>query len=183
MDTDYDVVRGDLGRTRDATGSVHLMPCEIDAEGRANVSDYFTPIIKKEVGADKSLYTPFEDQPKPDGDVGVLTATFRGRKLRGAPVKMPLGYSGVVLTQDAGGARGHTGKSWVPATKFSEFNYWNLETVPSEDDALAQALKWFELANAIHKRPAASDTVRRSPRKTPMTDYSNGGSPKKLRMD
>lgn len=33
MDTDYDVVRGDLGRTRDATGSVHLMPCEIDAEG------------------------------------------------------------------------------------------------------------------------------------------------------
>ena len=33
--------------------------------------------------------------------------------------------------------------------KFSQFTYWNLETPPSNNDALVKAMQWINIASAV----------------------------------
>lgn len=33
--------------------------------------------------------------------------------------------------------------------KFSQFTYWNLETPPSNNDAIAKAMQWINIASAV----------------------------------
>ncbi|CAN6683996.1 unnamed protein product [Malus baccata var. baccata] len=67
----------DEERVVDLSGQVHLLPCSIKFNGPSNVSQYF--------------------KPKPTGieSEGLRTqeACFRGRKLQGASISVPDGYS------------------------------------------------------------------------------------------
>ncbi|KAK9823009.1 hypothetical protein WJX81_006354 [Elliptochloris bilobata] len=65
---------------------MHLLPCSITHTGSANVSAYFKPTDSGHA---------MEDRP-------VLEATFRGRQLRGAELKLPVGYTGFLLEAAAG---------------------------------------------------------------------------------
>jgi len=33
--------------------------------------------------------------------------------------------------------------------KFSQFTYWNLETPPSNNDAIVKAIQWINIASAV----------------------------------
>ena len=65
--------------------NVHLLPCRVEHDGPAATSAYFSPLIETEI------------EDKEHGDT--LLVTFRGRTLRGTKVKLPVGYSGVVLRE------------------------------------------------------------------------------------
>lgn len=51
--------------------------------------------------------------------------------------------------------------------------YWNLDQLPTTNDPTVQAMEWIKLAESIHTD--ASPMPRRSPRKTPVKDYSHSG--------
>ena len=36
--------------------------------------------------------------------------------------------------------------------KFSQFTYWNLETSPSNNDAIAKAMQWINIASAVSNK-------------------------------
>ena len=36
--------------------------------------------------------------------------------------------------------------------KFSQFTYWNLETPPSNNDAIVKAMQWINIASAVSNR-------------------------------
>ncbi|XP_064408049.1 ribonuclease H2 subunit C [Latimeria chalumnae] len=109
---------------------VHLLPFEIEHDGEANINKYFTPTIR---------------QRKSD-----LTATFRGRGLKGQEVTVPEGYVGLVLKGDHKPCSEEEDHSLRVKNSFSNFTYWNLETPPTSNDGVVMAMTWTELAEAIH---------------------------------
>lgn len=87
-----------------STESLHYLPCKVECgvdgdagqvttseRGRrpAEVDCYFEPVIREGSGS------PHVGRDSPQ----VLTATFRGRLLKGVEVNVPDGYRGVVLQE------------------------------------------------------------------------------------
>ncbi|WZZ49365.1 hypothetical protein YC2023_049472 [Brassica napus] len=143
----------------DLSGQVHQVPCCIRFDGPAQVSNYFKP-KSSEVEVD-----------------GVRTeeAYFRGRKLQGATISMPSGYSGFVLGQasnkNANGKRKacsdeEENPCWEVKAKFDKMTYWNHDTLPSKDDTILRSFHWFNIAEAkigfllqLHKPVTVEDLV------------------------
>ncbi|XP_057311698.1 ribonuclease H2 subunit C-like [Hydractinia symbiolongicarpus] len=117
--------------------NLHLMPCEIDHDDKANVSKYFLESNIAET-----------DQK---------SATFRGRLLTGKVISLPNGYQGVVVKE-----KGETFSDYQERTiqvdkSFDKFTYWNLEIPPSRDDAMMKAFHWLDLAHVIHEPITANE--------------------------
>ncbi|XP_056238494.1 ribonuclease H2 subunit C isoform X2 [Seriola aureovittata] len=106
---------------------VHLMPCEIEHNGPAQVSQYFTATTK--------------DQK---------TVSFRGRGLKGQELSCPQGYTGLVLKEINKSGSDQEDRTVKVSSVFDKLTYWNLETPPNSDDAVVMAMDWPELAEAIH---------------------------------
>ncbi|XP_056145630.1 ribonuclease H2 subunit C [Lampris incognitus] len=110
--------------------SVHLMPCEIEHNGRAHISQYFTATVKDRKHE--------------------KTVSFRGRGLRGQQIDFPQGYTGLVLKETHKPASDQEDRTVRVSSVFDKLTYWNLETPPNSDDAVVMAMGWPELAEAIH---------------------------------
>ncbi|XP_031567516.1 ribonuclease H2 subunit C-like [Actinia tenebrosa] len=138
------------------TTRIHLMPCTIHHNGDADVASYFDPIVdgvavKTESGSNTN-----------DKD---LSGSFRGRILKGTTVSLPVGYNGYVLKEDRKPYTDEEDRTLRATHKFSQFNYWNLETPPSENDAMTKAMQWIDIASALHGNEddiqnATPDTIR-----------------------
>ncbi|KAL6201652.1 hypothetical protein ACLB2K_025364 [Fragaria x ananassa] len=136
----------------DLSGKVHLLPCCIKFNGPCDVSDYF--------------------KPKPTGmeSDGLKTqeAYFRGRKLQGANVPIPDGYSGFVLGKKSLDKRKASkiseGNSncWEINAKYKSITYWNHDSVPSQDDAFLRSFHWLAVAKTMHEPVTAEDLVSAS---------------------
>nr|XP_020450739.1 ribonuclease H2 subunit C isoform X2 [Monopterus albus] len=110
---------------------VHLMPCEIEHNGPAQVSQYLTATTKDR---------KYEK-----------TVSFRGRGLKGQELSCPQGYTGLVLKEvvDKPGSD-QEDRTVRVSSVFDKVTYWNLETPPNSDDTVVMAMDWPELAEAIH---------------------------------
>ncbi|RQO98622.2 hypothetical protein POPTR_012G120220v4 [Populus trichocarpa] len=134
------------------TGKVHLLPCCIKYDGPSAVSHYF--------------------KPKPTGveveEMKVEEAHFRGRKLQGATLAIPNGYSGFVIGKKSLGKRKSSDMSeqnsntWEITAKFENITYWNHDSLPSKVDAFVRSLHWLSVAEALHKPAAAEDLASAS---------------------
>uniref|UniRef100_A0A8C5A7Y8 Uncharacterized protein n=1 Tax=Gadus morhua TaxID=8049 RepID=A0A8C5A7Y8_GADMO len=121
-----------LGKAERTT--VHLMPCEIEHNGPAQVSQYFSATTKD------------RKQDK--------TVSFRGRGLRGAELSCPQGYTGLVLKED---------RTVKVSSVFDKLTYWNLETPPNSDDMVVMAMDWPELAEAVSSNNINNMKTRMQP--------------------
>ncbi|XP_038620800.1 ribonuclease H2 subunit C [Tachyglossus aculeatus] len=109
---------------------LHLLPCEIQHDGPAAVSRFFSPAVRS----------------TPKGPV----VSFRGRSLQGEEVRLPPGYVGLVL-REAERPPGQEEERTVHATTaFGSFTAWGLETAPGPDAGIHGALVWPGIAAAIH---------------------------------
>ncbi|XP_066574914.1 ribonuclease H2 subunit C isoform X2 [Amia ocellicauda] len=125
------VVRVELGGVSRADKEpIHLLPCEIEHDGQASVSRYFTPAIRESKSE--------------------MNTTFRGRGLKGQEVRCPPGYSGLVFKEDHKPVSEEEERSLRVRSVFSKITYWNLETPPSSDDGVVMAMSWPAIAEAIH---------------------------------
>ncbi|XP_030594693.1 ribonuclease H2 subunit C [Archocentrus centrarchus] len=109
---------------------VHLMPCEIEHNGPAQVDQYFTATIK-DCKKEKSV-------------------SFRGRGLKGQEISCPQGYTGLVLKEINKPGSDQEDRTVRVSSVFDKMTYWNLETPPTSDDTIVMAMEWPELAEAIH---------------------------------
>ncbi|KAJ4702565.1 Ribonuclease H2, subunit C [Melia azedarach] len=140
---------GDENSEVNLSGQVHQLPCCIKYDGPCAVSDYFKP---KPAGVEV------------DG-LSVEEAHFRGRKLHGATIPLPDGYSGFVLGKKSLGKRKVSEMSeedsncWEMKAKFDKLTYWNHDTYPSKDDDFLRSFHWFAVAEALHKPVTAEDLV------------------------
>ncbi|KAJ4827517.1 hypothetical protein Tsubulata_038363 [Turnera subulata] len=130
------------------TGVVHQLPCCIKYDGSGDVSLYFKP---KPTGVEV------------DGLV-VEEANFRGRKLQGATIPLPPGYSGFVLGKKSGNnkrkASGDCEQSsncWETNATFENITYWNHDSLPSRDDPFVRSFHWLSVAEALHKPVTQED--------------------------
>ncbi|XP_069550562.1 ribonuclease H2 subunit C [Brachyistius frenatus] len=109
---------------------VHLMPCEVEHNGPAQVSQYFTATTKD------------RKQEK--------VVSFRGRGLKGQELSCPQGYTGLVLKEINKPGSDQEDRTVRVSSVFDKLTYWNLETPPNPDDTVVMAMDWPELAEAIH---------------------------------
>nr|XP_057920707.1 ribonuclease H2 subunit C [Doryrhamphus excisus]XP_057920708.1 ribonuclease H2 subunit C [Doryrhamphus excisus] len=109
---------------------LHFIPCEIEHNGPAEISRYFTAAIKD------------RKQEK--------TVSFRGRGLKGQDLSCPHGYTGLVLKDVNKTGSDQEDRTLKVTSLFDKLTYWNLETPPNSDDAVVMAMDWPELAEAIH---------------------------------
>ncbi|XP_008302555.1 ribonuclease H2 subunit C [Stegastes partitus] len=117
-----------VGQAQQVT--VHLMPCEIEHNGPALVSQYLTATTKD------------NKQEK--------MVSFRGRGLKGQELSCPQGYSGLVLKEINKPGSDQEDRTVKVSSVFDKLTYWNLETPPNSDDTVVMAMDWPELAEAIH---------------------------------
>ncbi|KAF8783489.1 ribonuclease H2 subunit C-like [Argiope bruennichi] len=108
----------------------HLIPCKINYNGTTNVSDYFTPFIREQDGH--------------------FTSSIRGHPLKGQKVKIPDGYTGVVLKENKKFTSDDK-KDLKKFATFKEFTAWNWDIIPSSEDKLIKALEWMDVAFILHK--------------------------------
>lgn len=109
---------------------IHLLPCEIEHDGPAEVSRFFTPTVKDQ---------KYEK-----------TVSFRGRGLKGQEVSCPQGYTGLVLKEVQRPSSDQEDRIVKVSSVFNNFVYWNLETPPTSDDGVVMAMAWPKLAEMIH---------------------------------
>ncbi|XP_051505620.1 ribonuclease H2 subunit C-like [Myxocyprinus asiaticus] len=109
---------------------VYLLPCEIELDGPAEVSKFFTSTVK---------------ESKQE-----MTVSFRGRGLKGQELKCPQGYTGLVLKEVQRPASDQEDRIVKVSSMFHNFTYWNLETPPTSDDGVVTAMEWPRLAETIH---------------------------------
>ncbi|XP_057706000.1 ribonuclease H2 subunit C [Corythoichthys intestinalis] len=109
---------------------LHLIPCEIEHNGPAQISQYFNAAIKERKHE--------------------MTVSFRGRGLKGQYITCPQGYTGIVLKELNKPGSDQEDRTLTIASLFDKLTYWNLETPPNSDDAVVMAMDWPELAEAIH---------------------------------
>ncbi|XP_022142418.1 ribonuclease H2 subunit C [Momordica charantia] len=146
------IVDLDLGRDSEAvdlSGKVHQLPCTVKLDGPCSVSHYFKP-----------KFTGIEV----DG-LSVEEAYFRGRKLQGATISLPEGYSGFVLGRKDLGKRKASEQSqdsWEVKAKFGNITYWNHSTLPSQDDMFRRSFHWLTVAQALHQPVTAEDLASAS---------------------
>ncbi|KAM9850209.1 ribonuclease H2 subunit C [Aulostomus maculatus] len=109
---------------------VHLIPCEIEHNGPAQVSQYFSATVKDH---------KYEK-----------TVSFRGRGLKGQEISCPQGYTGLVLKEIDKPGSDQEDRTLRISSVFDKMTYWNLETPPNSDDMVVMAMDWPELAETIH---------------------------------
>ncbi|KAG9346517.1 hypothetical protein JZ751_006828 [Albula glossodonta] len=88
---------------------VHLLPCEIEQDGPAEVSCYFTCAVKDRKHE--------------------MSVSFRGRGLKGQEVSCPHGYTGLVLKED----HKPTTDQEMPLQTFEAFEVLEAELAEVED--------------------------------------------------
>ncbi|XP_076677109.1 ribonuclease H2 subunit C [Andrena cerasifolii] len=110
---------------------MHLMPCKIHGNESANVSSYFTPYVQK---IDDENYN----------------SSFRGYPLQGKKITIPSGYKGITFLERKKPEVENVERNLYSTGTFSSFTYWNYDKLPSKNDALAAALDWIDIAEALH---------------------------------
>ncbi|KAK3925149.1 Ribonuclease H2 subunit C [Frankliniella fusca] len=110
---------------------IHYMPCEIKADGPANVSRYFKPIDN-------------EKDPK------FKKASFRGRPLHGEEISLPAGYRGLVVQEAKQPLVENVERTMHVSNMFDRLTYWNWDKIPSANDPFISALSWIDISEALH---------------------------------
>ncbi|XP_077588823.1 ribonuclease H2 subunit C isoform X2 [Stigmatopora nigra] len=108
---------------------LHLIPCEIEHNGPAHISQFFNAAIKDRKHE--------------------KTVSLRGRGLKGQEVNCPQGYTGMVLREINKPSSDQEDRTLTMSSLFDKVTYWNLETPPNSDDAVVMAMDWPELAEAV----------------------------------
>jgi len=130
-------------RGKCGTPCIHLLPCKIQSNSTAAVSQYFEPSIRSSHTADNKPTT--------------LKASFRGRPLEGERVTLPSGYTGLVLSELVKSTKSkeeerikEEERVLTVESGFSSLTLWNLDLSPGLNDKFTQALKWIDISSAIH---------------------------------
>ncbi|KAG7329117.1 hypothetical protein KOW79_007291 [Hemibagrus wyckioides] len=110
--------------------AIHLLPCDIEHDGAAQVAEFFTPTVKDRKHE--------------------KTVSFRGRGLKGQEVTHPQDYTGLVLKEVQKPSSDQEDRVVKVSSVFHNFTYWNLETPPTSDDRVVMAMAWPKLAEMIH---------------------------------
>lgn len=113
--------------------TLHSLPCRISADNETGT-----------IAAKVTTY--FDSNTIVSGDGTAMTASLRGRPLRGARLNLPESYRGVVMRETEGLAGERTIKS-----EFSSICYWNLDATPTEGDKYPQCVQWIQVADTIHQ--------------------------------
>lgn len=77
------------------------------------------------------------------------TCSFRGYPLQGKKVTVPDGYNGMTFMENKKSEIESRNRNLYCTGTFSQFTYWNYDSVPSKNDALAAALDWIDIAEAV----------------------------------
>ena len=110
---------------------VQYLPCSINYTGETQIKDRFSQFTSENV------------------DKGSLSNSLRGFPLDGKTVRLPEGFTGLVVESSKAGLTKQDKSARVSAS-FKEMRVWNYDKVPGESDSWQQALNWTKVADVLH---------------------------------
>lgn len=110
----------------------------------------FLPCTVEEDVSNTEVHSRFSAFTTKNSNLGCLENQLRGRPLEGLDMKLPEGYTGLVVEGPRAGLTDQNRNLRVTAS-FPSFNYWNYDKVPGEADAWQQASQWTTVAAALHE--------------------------------
>lgn len=117
---------------------LHSVPCKLKYTGPAKISNYFN--CTREIQNDQTL-----------------TASFRGKHLIGANVKLPDGY-GLHIAEKATteklGELNNDEQMLNNLGNVKNLFYWNYDNSPSNKDPIAKATVWAKIADKLFNSDA-----------------------------
>ncbi|XP_014780786.1 uncharacterized protein LOC106876667 isoform X1 [Octopus bimaculoides] len=118
----------------DVADRCHYMPCIIKYSGETNAEKYFETTIQE------------------DDDKKELTASFRGRPLNGKILTPPQGYESMIVKEKKVPLSEEEDRQFSIVARVPQFTYWNLDKPTTDEDKLAKALVFTEIARELHQR-------------------------------
>ena len=112
-----------------ANSSIHFLPCTIEFDGPAPVKNFF-PVSEIRVRGESKL-----------------KAHFRGRKLLGEKVTLPVGVQGLCVHSKPSA---DSSCSWTVSGNFNELNVWEHDKTP-DLGFFQDTMEWFEVSDAVSK--------------------------------
>ena len=79
----------------------------------------------------------------------VYTSSFRGRPLYGKKITVPSGYKGIIFVEHKKSEIENVKRNLYVTGTFPHFTYWNYDKLPTKNDALAAAMDWIDIAEAV----------------------------------
>lgn len=79
-------------------------------------------------------------------------SSFRGYPLQGKKITIPSGYKGITFLERKKPEVENVERNLYSTGTFSSFTYWNYDKLPSKNDALAAALDWIDIAEAVSQQ-------------------------------
>jgi len=110
----------------------------------------FLPCIVEEDINETQVETRFSSFSTTNKKLDCLENQLRGRPLDGLSMKLPEGYTGLVVEGPRAGLTDQD-RSLRATASFNSFTYWNYDKIPGEADAWQQATQWTTVAAALHE--------------------------------
>eukprot|EP00055_Hartaetosiga_balthica_P008066 m.28907 g.28907 ORF g.28907 m.28907 type:complete len:185 (-) comp6102_c0_seq3:921-1475(-) len=122
--------------------TIHVLPCKINHDGKADVSKYFSPICRKD-----------------EKDLRLVWGTFRGRGIHGKKVDVPSGYEGIRFKSKSKIKNDTEEVHWQSEGQFFNLTMWKLgrEATNLEDDPITTWQSQLQFAEKINKPLSAED--------------------------
>ena len=114
-----------------SANNIQYMPCYINYTGETQITDRFNQFTSENVRK------------------GSLSNSLRGFPLDGKTVRLPDGFTGLVVESSKAGLTKQD-KSARVNVSFKEMRVWNYDKVPGDSDSWQQALNWTKVADVLH---------------------------------
>ena len=114
-----------------SANKIQYIPCSINYTGETQISDRFNQFTSENL------------------DKGSLSNSLRGFPLDGKTMKLPEGFTGLVVESGKTGLTKQN-KSARVSSSFKEMRVWNYDKVPRDSDSWQQALNWTKVAHVLH---------------------------------
>ena len=114
-----------------SANDIQYIPCSINYTGETQINERFSQFTSE------------------DADKVCLRNSLRGFPLDGKTLRLPEGFTGLVVESGKSGLTKQD-KSARVTSSFKEMRVWNYDKVPGDSDSWQQALNWTNVAAVLH---------------------------------
>jgi ribonuclease H2 subunit C len=113
---------------------VHLLPCNINYDGPADINSYFISKIKN-IKISNGSHT--------------LNSHIRGRQLKGKEIILPKGCAGLICSNRSDSSNeDNTDETWISESHFGSFISWQHDVEP-DIPYFKDFISWFDISRSV----------------------------------
>lgn len=125
-------------KDKNGESRIHLLPCNINYDGPADINSYFISKIKNVTNSNGS---------------STLNAHIRGRELKGKEIILPKECVGLICVNGSDSCNeDNIDNKWISEGHFGSFISWQHDVEPDEQH-IKEFISWFDISRSVSLIP------------------------------